>query len=106
MQKVYHHIGIPTTNRRPDEIALEGMHLFITDANKSEHHIEWLRFEAGCPMPKLLWDVPHVAFTVDNLDEALVGRKIIVEPCSPMPGLRCAFIEEDGAPIEYLEFAK
>lgn len=106
MRKEYHHIGIPTSTRRPDEIPLEGMHLFITDANKSAHRIERLRFEPGCPLPKLLWNVPHVAFTVDNLDAALAGQKVIVDPFVPMPGLRVAFIEEDGVPVEYLEFAK
>ena len=57
-------------------------------------------------MPELLQTVPHVAFTVENLDAALAGRKVIVEPFFPMEGVRAAFIDDAGAPVEYLEFKK
>jgi hypothetical protein len=106
MKKEFHHIGIPTTARHPNEIHLAPSRLFITDATQSEHRIEWLRFEPGCPMPALLKTVAHVAYTVENLDEALAGRKVIVQPFVPMEGLRVAFIEDHGAPVEYLEFKK
>ena len=43
---------------------------------------------------------------VDNLDEALAGRKVIVQPFFPMEGVRAAFIDDGGAPVEYLEFRK
>jgi hypothetical protein len=106
MKKEFHHIGIPTKARQPNEIHLAPSKLFITDAMQSEHRVEWLRFEPGCPMPELLQTVPHVAFTVDNLDEALAGRKVIVQPFFPMEGVRAAFIDDGGAPVEYLEFKK
>jgi hypothetical protein len=106
MKKDFHHIGIPTATRQPDEIYLAPVKLYITDANKSEHRIEWLRFEPGSPMPELLKTTPHVAFTVENLDAALAGQKVIVQPFSPMDGLRVAFIQDGNAPVEFLEFAK
>src|SRR5512138_2575013 len=106
MAKQCHHIGIPSTTKRPDEIYLADVKLFITDDGKSEHHIEWLRFEAGSPLPELLKTTAHVAYTVDNLDQALVGKKIIAQPWSPMEGLRVAFIQEGDAPVEFLEFKK
>jgi hypothetical protein len=106
MKKEFHHIGIPTTTQRPNEIHLAPSKLFITDATQSEHRIEWLRFEPGCAMPALLQTVAHAAYTVDSLDEALAGRKVIVPPFAPMDGLRVAFIEDEGAPVEFLEFKK
>jgi hypothetical protein len=106
MKKEFHHIGIPTTARQPNEIHLAPSKLFITDATQSEHRIEWLRFEPGCTMPALLQTVAHVAYTVDNLAEALAGRNVIVPPFAPMAGLCVAFIEDQGAPVEYLEFKK
>jgi hypothetical protein len=106
MKKEFHHIGIPSAVQQPNEIHLAPSKLFITDATQSEHRIEWLRFEPGCPMPELLQTVAHVAFTVDSLDEALAGRNVIVQPFVPMEGLRVAFIEDQGAPIEFLEFKK
>ena len=75
-------------------------------ATKSEHRIEWLRFEPGSPLPEILQKTAHVAFTVENLGEALAGQKVIVQPFSPMPGLRVAFIQDGAAPVEFLEFAK
>ena len=106
MNKEFHHIGIPTTKKHPDEIYLADSRLFITDATKSEHRIEWLRFEAGSPMPEVLQTTSHVAYTVENLDQALAGQKVITPPFAPMEGLRVAFILEGEAPVEYLEFKK
>ncbi len=106
MKKEFHHIGIPTNQRRPDEIYLAGIKLFITDATKSENRIEWLRFEVDSPLPEIMRRTAHVAYTVDNLDQALEGRKVIVAPFSPMEGLRVAFFVDGEAPVELLEFAK
>jgi len=106
MTKEFHHIGIPTKSQQPNEIHLAPSKLFITDAMQSEHRIEWLRFEPECPMPALLQTVAHVAYKVDSLDEALAGRKVIVQPFAPMEGLRVAFIDDGGAPVEFLEFKK
>jgi hypothetical protein len=106
MEKVFHHIGIPTTVKQPNEIYLAGSKLYITDATQHPHRIEWLRFEPGTTMPPLLQTTAHVAFTVDNLEAALAGQKVIVAPFAPMEGLRVAFIEDAGAPVEFLEFAQ
>lgn len=106
MAREYHHIGIPTTERHPDEIYLGSMKIWITDATKQEHGIEWLYFEKDSPMHPLVRTVPHVGFKVESLEEATKGRKLIVPPFEPLPGLRVAFIEDDGAPVEFLEFRK
>ena len=50
--------------------------------------------------------VPHVAFAVDDLDVALEGRQILIPPNCPSPGVRVAFILDDGAPIELLELER
>jgi len=64
-----------------------------------------MRFEAGCPLPWLVQTVPHVAFEVDNLEAAIAGKKVIIEPNSPSEGIRVAFIEENGVPVEFLEIS-
>ncbi len=48
--------------------------------------------------------VPHVAFVVPELDAALEGKLILIAPNEPSPGVRVAFIEDDGAPVELQEF--
>jgi hypothetical protein len=106
MKKEFHHIGIPTAAQQANEIHLAEAKLFVTDATQSEHAIEWLRSEPGSPMPELLKPTPHVAFTVDNLDQALAGRPVLIPPFTPMPGLRVAFTQEGNAPVEYMQFDK
>jgi len=63
-----------------------------------------MRFDAHCPVPEIVKTVPHLAFAVDDLDAALEGKQILIAPNSPSPGVRVAFILDDGAPIELLEF--
>jgi hypothetical protein len=106
MNKEFHHIGIPTSQPQPNEIYLESVKLFITDASQSPHRIEWIRAEVDCPFPEVMKTTAHVAYTVENLDEALVGQNVIWPAFEPLPGIRVAFILDDGAPVEYLEFAK
>jgi len=62
-----------------------------------------MRFDADCPVPDLVRTVPHVAFEVDDLESELVGKQVLIAPNSPSPGVRVAFIVDDGAPIELLE---
>jgi len=57
----------------------------------------------GAPYPDLVKSVPHVAFEVDDLDDALQGQHIIIEPNSPSPGVRVAFIQVRGAPVELMQ---
>jgi hypothetical protein len=64
-----------------------------------------MRFDEHCQVPEIVKTVPHLAFVVDNLDTALEGQQILIPPNSPSSGVRVAFILDDGAPIELLEFA-
>jgi hypothetical protein len=99
----YHHIGIPTTKEIKDEKYLPDYKLYHYGYERSEYGIEWMRYEKDCTLPEIVKTIPHVAFQVDNLLEAIRGKKIIIEPNSPSPGVLVAFIEEDGAPIELIE---
>ena len=101
--KTFHHIGIPTTTPRPGETCLEEARLHITDPEASEHRIEWLRFEDDSPLPEVLKTTAHVAFVVDDLDAALAGQDVLLEPFTPMEGVRVAFIMDDGAPVEFMQ---
>jgi hypothetical protein len=77
---------------------------FIVGHENSEYGVEWMRFEADAPIPELVRQVPHVAFEVSDLASELVGREILIAPNSPSDGVRVAFIVENDAPIELLEF--
>jgi hypothetical protein len=99
----FSHIGIPTDAVHPDEKYIPQSKMYIKSYNDSLYKIEWLRFEPGCPMPELIKKIPHVAYEVDNISEAVKGKKILMAPHSPFPGVVVAFIEDDGAPVEFIQ---
>src|SRR5271156_514019 len=100
----YHHSGIPTSQPRPGERHIEHLKIFIVEHENSEYSLEWMRFETDAPIPELVRQVPHVAFEVSDLASELVGREILIASNSPSDGVRVAFIVENGAPIELMEF--
>jgi hypothetical protein len=63
-----------------------------------------MMYGRDCRLPDLVRRMPHPAFEVDDLKAALKGKKVIIEPNSPSPGVLVAFIEEAGAPVELLQF--
>ncbi len=105
MKKRYHHIGIPTDQERPDERYLVDYGMYVSGFEISPFGVEWMRFQPDSPLPELVKSVPHVAFEVDDLEAAIAGHEILIEPNSPSEGVRVAFIVHDGAPIEFLEFS-
>ncbi len=102
----YHHIGIPTSERREGERLVEGYGTYVSGYETSAYGIEWMRFEPEAPVPELVRAVPHVAFEVDDLAGEIAGKEILIAPNSPSEGLTVAFIVENGAPVEFLEFRK
>jgi hypothetical protein len=100
----YHHIGIPYTQPRARELHVAHLGVHVSGFETSPYGIEWMRFESHCQVPDVVRIVPHIAFAVDDLDEALKGREILVAPNEPSDGVRVAFILDDGAPVELLEF--
>ncbi len=102
----YHHLGIPTEELKPDEVYLERFKMYCTDHESNPFGIQWMRFEPDCPLPEIVKTVPHVAFEVDDLAEALTGQEIMIEPNSPSDGVLVAFVLCDGAPVEFLQFVK
>ncbi len=100
----YHHVGIPTTVAHDGEYYLEQFKMHVVGFDTNPFGIEWIRFEPGSPIPELVQTVPHVAFVVDDLAAALDGREILIEPNSPSEGVTVAFIIDNGAPVEFLQY--
>ena len=99
----YHHIGIPTDKPRENEFYLEEFKMYVSGYEDSPYGIEWMRFDSDCPLPELVKTIPHIAFEVENLIEAIKGKEVLIDPNSPSEGVLVAFIIEDGAPVELLE---
>lgn len=77
--------------------------MHVSGYESSPFRIEWMRFDADSPLPDLVQQVPHVAFEVDDLEAALDGRDVLIEPNSPSPGVLVAFVVDNGAPVELMQ---
>ena len=101
----FHHVGVPSEKKRPNETYLADAKLYITDVAADPYAIEWLRFEADSPLPDVLKKTAHPAFKVDDLEAALKGKKVLIPPFAPMEGVKVAFILHEGVPVEFMQTA-
>jgi hypothetical protein len=99
----FDHIGVPAAAKRDGMRFLESKRLWLTSPGDHPYAVEWLWYEDGSPEAELVRTVPHVAYRVDSLEDALAGRNVIAEPFDVFGEVRVAFIEVDGAPVEFVE---
>ena len=100
----YNHIGIPTVLPQTGEVYLKRHGVHCTDHERNAFGIQWMRYDADSPLPELVKSVSHVAFEVDDLASELAGREVLIEPNSPSDGVLVAFVVENGAPVELMQF--
>jgi len=93
----FNHIGIPTIAKFEGEIDLPHLKITVSDHENNPFGIQWQRYWEDAPYPDLVKLVPHVAFEVDDLDSALTGQNIIIQPNSPSDGV-------NGAPVELMQY--
>ena len=103
MTMKYNHVGIPTTSTFDGEIPLPHLKVTVSDHQNNPFGIQWQRYWDGAAVPDLVKSVPHVAFEVDDLADAIRDQKVIIDPNSPSPGVLVAFIEVNGAPVELMQ---
>ena len=103
MSATFHHFGVPTDQPQAGEMFLEGAGVHITDAEAHPFRIEFLRFEADSCMPEAIKTTPHAAFMVEQLEEALAGKEVVLEPFDATEKLRVAFIKDGNALIEVMQ---
>ena len=96
----YLHFGIPTSQEKNWAGYTAELGVNLTDPSADVYGIEWLKFDANIPMHEAIRTKPHVAFQVEDLDVAVADKTVLLSHMSPMPGLKIAFIEHDGAIIE------
>jgi len=102
--KTFHHIGLPTDESHPGEYFVEDTKVWVTDPRKHPYKVEYLRFEPESPVKGAVRDLPHVAYRVGDIHEAIKGENVILEPFQPSPNFTVAFMLKDGAVIEYMQF--
>lgn len=102
MKYQYHHVGIPVTEPRSGERYSAVMDMY-TSGGELPGRIQYHRFGPNCPLHPLIKTQPHIAYKVDNLDEAIKGKHVILEPYFPLKNFKVAMVEEHGAVIEFIE---
>ena len=100
---VFKHYGVPTAQQQDGELYIEGAGVYITDPDAHPYNVEFLRFEEDSLMPQEIQTKPHAAFLVDDLDAALEGKDVLLEPFDATDELRVAFIIDGDALIELME---
>ncbi|KTD35290.1 hypothetical protein Lmor_0737 [Legionella moravica] len=99
----YHHTGIPTSEIREGEQYSSTFKMHTSGGQDSEFRVQYHRFEEGCPLHPLIQSKPHIAFKVDNLELAIQGKEVILQPYEPFSGFKVAMIAEQGVPVEFIE---
>ena len=89
------HVGVPTTQVKPNEIYVDKMKLYKTEASDSNFNIEYLRFQDGTPFPEIMHVNPHVAYEVSSIEEAAKGSKVIFEPTDIGNAIICFIVKDN-----------
>jgi hypothetical protein len=103
----FDHIGVVATERQPGESWVESTRVWVTSPRAHPFNVEFVRFEDDSPITGLLRTEPHVAYRVDDVEAAIDGHVVLAEPFQPAPDpgfLTVAFIEVDGAVVEFMQY--
>lgn len=98
----YDHIGIIVERPQEGMIYYPEFKVWTSDYEASEYRIEFIYYEEGSKMHPLIQKNPHVCFLVEDVDEAVHGKNVLMEP-STHDTYRMAFIEDRGAIVEFIQ---
>lgn len=98
----FHHIGIPLQDRKTEGSFSEKAGMYTAD-NPGKFRVQWHRFTDDSPLHPLIRTVPHVAFRVDDLEDAIKGEEILPGPYEPIDEYFVAVINDNGVPIELIQ---
>ncbi|MBM84249.1 MAG: hypothetical protein CMJ78_27150 [Planctomycetaceae bacterium] len=106
----FDHIGLPVDSPQAEEFWVPDSECWVTNPRTHPQRIEYLRFKSkpddlvpGSPLWKL-WNMPHVAYRVDDLEAAIEGEEVVYGPFEPSDFGRVVFIHQHGLIVEFLEY--
>lgn len=104
----FHHIGKPVPLEQikdhPDTKYSPLFDMYSLDMkNDLSLPIELHAFGPASSLDPLIQKEPHVAFKVNNIDKALIDKKILMPLYQPFADYRCAMILVNEQPIELIE---
>ena len=80
VELVFHHLGIPTTQRQPNERYSPALGMYTSENSCPLLRVQWHRFDDASSLPLLLRTVPHAAFKVADLERAIAGGEFLLGP--------------------------
>ena len=101
---VFDHVGITTTEPKPDENWIEQSRCWVTNPRNHPEHVEFLRYAEGTTVPLPIRENPHVAYRVDKLEPHYEGQEILIPPFVVGDFVRVVFIRKYGAIFEYMQY--
>lgn len=102
----FDHLGMITTEKKDEEIYVAATKVWVTDFRKHPFHIEWLRFEPDSPVTGPVREKPHVAYRVDDIQQAAQGLKVLLEPFDAGIAVVGFYETPDGGVVEFMEYPK
>lgn len=99
----FHHLGLPTNERHANERYSARFGMYTSDSDCGLARVQWHRFTPESPLHPLIRSTAHLAFKVNDLDRAVLGCKLLLEPYEPIAGYRVAIIEDGGMPVELVQ---
>jgi len=109
LKLAFDHIGLPVDSPQAEEFWVPDSECWVTNPRNHPQRIEYLRFKSkpdhpvGSPLWKL-WNMPHVAYRVDNIEQAIEGEELVYGPFEPADFGRVVFIHQHGVIVEYLQY--
>ncbi len=99
----FHHLGIPTTEKKPGEYYSSKFDLWSADVEDSQINAQFHRFGPNTSLHPLMAQYPHVGFKVNDIEKAIDGEEVIMDIYEPIPGYKAAMINDAGIPVEFVQ---
>ena len=99
----FDHIGIVTTDKKEGEIFVPATRVWRTEAADHPFRVEWLRFEPDSPVVGPVREMPHVAYSVDDVRSAGEGMEVLLEPFDVGPRIVGFYRTADGTVVEFVK---
>jgi hypothetical protein len=101
----FEHIGLITAEKKAGEDFVESTRVWVTNPKEHPFHVEWLRYEPDSPVTGPVRERSHVAYSVENLQQASKGLRVLLEPFEVGGFVRVGFYEyHDGSVVELMEY--
>lgn len=101
----FDHYGVPTTEDREGAGYQPDLRLHYSSSINPLFRIEYLKFDDDCIFSEEITSVRHLAFVVDNIDEAIaeLDCRILQPKIQVSPTLLMTYVKIEDVVVELME---